>query len=267
MTDQAMTVPANDAASIVYANLPVRFSHLRAYGRSPMHGQFARTQDALQTRDMQRGTAVHALVFGNRPVVGYPGSQRRGKEYDAFAADNPGAEILTMSEYEKARRMADAINANDLARPLLAGINETTLRFDWQGMPCRATPDVRGLDYITELKTSSTVDPQRFLWHALRMHYHAQLYWYGLAAEICGYPIKRFYIVACEASEPFPVTVFEVQPRALDAAAKTIALWFERMKVSEASMQFPPYAQSVVPLDIPEDDDVDFVYPEEDEAA
>lgn len=248
-------------------DLPVRFGHLKSYGRSPMHGYHSRTADLGQTRDMQRGTAVHALVFGNRPVVGYPGAQRRGKDYEAFAAEHEGAEILTMAEFEKARRMADAINANDLARGVLQGINETTLHFEWQGLPCRATPDVRGLDYISELKTSSSTDPHRFQWHALRMQYHCQLYWYGLAAEICGYPIKRFYIVACESAEPFPVTVFEVQPRALDVAAKTVALWFERLKGCEASMQFPPYAQSVVPLDVPETDE-DLIFPEdEDEAA
>ncbi len=255
-----------ETPSLDWQSQPVRFSMLKAYGRSPMHGQFARTQDSLQTTAMQRGTAVHALVFGNREVVGYPGAQRRGKEYEAFAEQHPNAEILTMAEYQKAQDMAEAINANVLAKPLLQGINETTLLFDHMGMKCRATPDVRGLDYITELKTSSTVDPQRFLWHALRMQYHSQLWWYGMAAQICGFPVQRFYIVACEASAPYPVTVFEIQPRALDQAARTVALWFERLKISEASMQFPPYSQSVVPLDIP-DDDVDLIFPEDEEAA
>lgn len=90
------------------SQLPVRFSHLRAYGRSAMHGHHARLTEAAQTVSMERGTAVHALVFGNRQVCGYPGPTRRGKDYDAFVAEHPDAEILTGAEFDKARRMADA---------------------------------------------------------------------------------------------------------------------------------------------------------------
>ena len=68
-------------------NPPVRFSHLRAYGRSAMHGHHARTQPEQEpTAAMQLGSAVHALVLGNKPVVAYPGAVRRGKEWEAFAA-------------------------------------------------------------------------------------------------------------------------------------------------------------------------------------
>lgn len=242
------------------AGLPVRFSHLKAYGRSPMHGLHARIGENIQTYAMQRGTAVHALCFGNRRVIGYPGAVRRGKEYDAFVAENPDAEILTASEFEKSKRMADAIMSNPLAAPLLAGINETTLKAKWMGMDCRATPDVRGLDYLTELKTSATSEPNKFLWQALRMHYPAQMWFQKIIAELNGYTADRLYIVACESAEPYPVTVFEIQPRACDIAARELVLWMERLKACEQSKQFPPYCQSIVPLDVPEDD-VDLIYP------
>ena len=237
---------------------PVRFSHLRAYGRSPMHGMHARTKDSEATSAMQRGTAVHALIFCNRKVAGYPGSQRRGKDYDAFAAANPDTEILTASEYEKAQRMADAVRQCKLAEPWLNGITEQTLLFRHMGIDCRVTPDVRGTDFLTELKTSASADPDRFKWHALRMHYHAQLRFqeYG-----CGKRIDHHIIVCVESAEPYPVTVFFLQPRALEAGEKLLTLWMERLKGCEASEQYPGYSQTAVPLDIPEDEP-ELVFPD-----
>jgi hypothetical protein len=237
---------------------PVRFSHLRAYGRSPMHGHHARTKDGDATRAMERGTAVHALIFGNRPVCGYPGLQRRGKDYDAFAAEHQGHEILTMGEFEKARRMADAVKSCKLAEPYLLGTHEETLLFRWMGLDCRATPDVRGADYLTELKTSASSEPTKFLWHARRMHYHAQMRFQGYACEAKQIPVLDHWIVCVESDEPHPVTVFHVEPEALEEGEKLLMLWAERMKNSEASSAFPPYVECAVPLMWPKDDELIF---------
>lgn len=201
---------------------------------------------------MQRGTAVHALLFGTRKVIGYPGATRRGKEYDAFVAANPDTEILTASEHAKAQDMAEAVRSCKLAEPWLQGEAEKTLLFKWMGLDCRATPDVRGDGFLTELKTSVSSDPLRFQWHALRMHYHAQLRWQEYAV---GTPVRDHMIVCVESVAPYPVTVFRVEPRALEAADKLLVLWAERLKNCEQSQSFPPYAQSIVPLDVPNDDE------------
>lgn len=237
---------------------PVRFSHLRAYGRSPMHGEHARRKDSEPTREMQRGTAVHALIFGNRKVCGYPGSARRGKDFEPFAAEREGQEILTMAEFDKARRMADAVLACKLAEPLLKGTSEETMLFRWMGLDCRATPDVRGEDYLTELKTSASADPTKFLWHARRMHYHAQLRFQGYACEAKRIAIKDHWIVCVESDEPHPVTVFHVEPEALEEGEKLLTLWAERLKNCEASGAFPPYVEFPVPLVWPREETLEF---------
>src|ERR1700682_597607 len=111
---------------------PVRFSHLRAYGRSPAHGQRARSHESDETTAMERGTAVHALLFDTRKVCAYPGV-RRGKDYEAFAAEHACDAILTLNEYEKALRMADAVRTSKVAEPFLKGAYEQTLLFRWMG--------------------------------------------------------------------------------------------------------------------------------------
>ena len=235
---------------------PVRFSHLRAYGRSPMHGHHARLHDKDQTVAMQRGTAVDAMLFNTRKVCGYPGSQRRGKEYDAFAAANPDTEILTIAEYGKARLMVDAVRQCKVAEPMLKGITQKTILFRWNGLDCRSTPDIRGADYLTELKTSSSADPMRFPYHALRMHYHAQMRMQALACSDTS--ILDCFIVCVESAEPFPVTVFRMDEKALEAGEKLLMLWAESLKNCEKSQTFPPYAQCVMPIDLPDDLELDY---------
>lgn len=234
--------------------LPVRFSHLRAYGRSAAHGQHARLQDGEETYAMERGTAVHAILFGTKKVIGYPGATRRGKEYDAFAAQHSDHVILTLAEYEKAKRMADAVSACKLAEPFLKGVSEETLLFRWMGLECRATPDVRGLDFLTELKTSASADPMKFVWHARRMHYHAQLRFQEFGCEKHHYNMRDHWIVCVESDEPHPVTVFHLEPEAREEGERLLMLWAERLKNSEASKVYPPYVDCIVPLVWPKDD-------------
>lgn len=250
------TVPAPDLST-----LPVRFSHLKAYGRSAAHGLHARLVEMEPTYAMERGTAVHALLFNTRKVVGWTGAVRRGKEYEAFERDHADCEILTGSEYEKARLMAESVRRSPLAMAALDGEQEKTIRFDWYGMKCRATPDVRGDGFLTELKTSASSDPSRFVWHALRMQYNAQL---RLQQIACGHDIDDSItrIVAVESAPPFPVTVFRVEPRALEIGERSLVAWMERLKTCEASQNWPPYVECEVPLDIPED--VELEYGDED---
>lgn len=240
--------------SAFFAGVPVRFSHLRAYGRSPAHGRHARLSHKDDpTYAMERGTAVHAILFGTRKVCGYPGAQRRGNAYDTFVADHPDHDILTMAEYDKALRMAEAVRSCKLAEPLLKGIQEQTLLFRWMGLECRATPDVRGEDFLTELKSSANAEPDKFIWHARRMHYHAQLRFQEYACEKHHARIKDQWIVCVESEPPHPVTVFHLEPEAREEGEKLLMLWAERLKASEASNSYPPYADYIVPLVWPKD--------------
>ncbi len=245
-----------------FADVPVRFSVLKAYGRSALHGYHARVTEMKETVSMQKGTAVDAMIFGHRKVCGYPGAVRRGKEYDQFVSDNPDSEILTMKDFDTARYMADAVLSCEYAKPWMIGVTQQTLLFDYMGLLCRATPDIRGDGFLTELKTCRDASDYRFPWQARSMGYPVQLWMQKVACELNGYPIQRLLIVAVESTRPCPVTVFELTERSQDKAARQMMLWMERLKACENSGQFPAYSQAIVPLDEPEDD-VDLVYADE----
>lgn len=244
-------------------DLPVRFSHLKAYGRSAMHGLHARTTEIKQTSAMQRGTAVDALIFGHRKVIGAPMKRdERSAAYKEFLAENPDTEILTMAEFDKARWMADAIRACEYAKPWMQGATQATLMFDWMGLKCRATPDWRGDGFLTELKTTVDASEYKFPWQARRMSYPVQMWMQGIACELNGWPISRYFIVAAESSAPYVVSVFELTPRSLDKASRQLMLWAERLKTAESSGMWTPYSEAIIPLDEPEDDP-ELVYPDD----
>lgn len=247
-----------DRATDALLAAPIRFSHLRAYGRSAAHGLHARTTERKPTAAMELGTAVHAMLFGTQSVTGFDGP-RRGKAFEEFRAQAGDALVLGAADYIKALGMVESLKASPLAMRVLDGEAEQTLRFRWFGRDCRSTPDVRGKGWVTDLKTSTSSDPARFVWHALRMKYHAQLRMQQIAYREAGHgEAEQAYIVAVEVDPPHAVTVFDITARALQEGEKLLTLWMERLLASEAAREWPGYCEALVPLDVPEDLELDY---------
>lgn len=235
---------------------PIRFHHLKAYGRSAAHGKLSRAgAEFVSGPSIEKGGGTHHVLFGTKKVIAYPGAVRRGKEWEDFQARNADAMILTKSDYEKVSRMAEAVANTRLAMEVLGGVHEHTLLFKFMGRDCRATPDARTDGYVTELKTCATSQPERFTWQGLRLAYHAQLAWYQDALDLAGMarPTEAF-IVAVESSAPYPVTVMPLTDRALDKGRGLWRSWMERLIGCEESGSWPGYCQALVPFDVPEDD-------------
>jgi exodeoxyribonuclease VIII len=244
---------------------PVRFSNLRNFSRSPAHYRCAVVSPREPTPSMRLGTTVHKLLLGG-PLCVYPG-ERRGKAWDAFRDAHRGEEIITETEHLHAARIADAVDSHPIAPRLLAGVHER--RIDWSnlGRACSSTPDVVGEDFLTDLKTASTTQPEKFKFGCLRLAYHAQLAFYLDAVRVAtGRVIEKAYLVGVETEPPFCVTVLRLTPRTLLEGRKLNRMWMEQLLNCEASGAWPGYVQSEVSWDI--DGDVGLIIDgEEVEAA
>lgn len=231
---------------------PLRFSRLKRMAQSPAHYAAAVEQS---TSAMSIGNAADVLILGGS-VLAYPGAVRRGKEWEAWRdAQEPGALIVTQKELAAAQGMARAVAMHEEATRLLTGTIRETLYWTLDGRSCRGTPDAFGPNHLTDLKTSETSDPRRFPWKVRQYAYHAQLAWYRQGLALTGHPVpEAAYIVAVEQTPPHVVTVFRLTEHVLDLGARLCRLWFEQLRVCEASGQFPGYALSPVELDLPDDD-------------
>lgn len=236
---------------------PIRFSRLKKMAASPLHFAFGPEPDSSA---IDIGSAAHSMILGGKPVIYYPGKVRNGKAWEQFEAENPGKIILTRKEHAAAVGMADAVRKNRDAMIVLDGVRETTIHWKRNGRLCRGTPDVVGRNalgsFVTELKTGETADPRAFPWKLKRMAYHAQLAWYADGLKEAGQDLPELhYVVAVEAKSPHAVTVFRLTKNAIEQGRRMVRLWFENLQQCEAVDQWPPYSQSIVELDLPEDFD------------
>jgi len=253
----------------------LRFSRLKLFAESPMH-YLANVNGRSPTLD--KGTAVHSILLGGQRVIYYDGKvkptkdnpnptkigPRNGAQWEEFKAKNSDAKILALDEYETAHRIADAVRSNELAMMALTGVQEQTLRFEWQGLQARTTPDCRANDhtFVTELKTCRSSRPGRFSTQAFWMYYHAQMAFHIEGMKANGL-VKRgqmptAYIVAVCSAEPYPVTVFKLTDKALEQGRKSLILWTEQLRGCIESRHFPAYSQAIVDLDVPEGDELVF---------
>ncbi len=211
------------------------------------------------TRAMLIGTGVHHIVLGPRPgasVLRYPGDARKGKGWTDFVKEHPGADILTVPEWDEAEEIATSVLTDPVAMARLTGARfETPLTWEDNGIKCSTS----GIDIISndgeelcDLKTTNTVEPEAWKRQAFKMFYPMQMAWYRRGARANGIPASRgLYLLGVETRAPFEVVELELTEGMIDLAERTISLWLEKLKVFTECKRWPGYAQSSVPMDVP----------------
>lgn len=246
---------------------PLRWSHLKHMARSPAHYRHALEHGIKRTKAMSLGTLVHQMALGQpaRHVVWTGGDRRSAAAKAAWAAfvadaEQRGLEIVDEEQVAIAAKIATAVMSHPVAGELLDGAREQRLTWRIGDVDCAGTPDVRGDDWLVDLKTTADASPDRFPWQAQKLGYFGQMGWYfdGIKAaslpEPCGAKI-----IAVETAQPYVVQVYTLTPRALDMGRRQARLLLEQLLVCRASNVFHGYAQCDLPLDVPgEDVELDF---------
>lgn len=243
---------------------PVRFSNLKHMALSPAHYRHATDTPFVASKAMRLGTLTHRLLLGG-PIVMFDGASRRGKAWDAFVSGHDPENVFLPSERAVADAMTSSVRRSEMAMSWLDGAHEKRIDWTFAGRACRSTPDVANRDrrFVCDVKTARTAEPGRFVREALSRAYHAQLGFYG---EALGLGVDDAHvIVAVESSPPYPVTVLQLTPRAVEAGRKLCRLWMERVIACEAAGEWPGYSQSIVDMDVPDELDLDFGGTEEEE--
>lgn len=245
-------------------DIDVRFSRLKHMAQSPAHYRYAIEHDD-DTPAKLFGRVVHSLVLGGgSEVVVYDG-KRQGNAWKEFKAANDGKELLTATEYDRARACADSVLRDPVAAPYLVGRKEISLYWENCGRKCSSRIDVIGAGFITELKTCFTTHPTMFSRQALRMHYPGQVAWYQDAAKAIGKVCPVGIVIGVESKPPYVVTVLNIPQHSLENGRKQSRLWLEQLLACEAADVWPGYVQSVV--DLEDNDGEDFLTFADDEEA
>lgn len=223
--------------------IPVRFSNLKQFAKSPAHYLQAITTEREDSRAMRIGRAVHALVLGGA-YDRFDGNDRRAKGYAEFERNAKSDTVLTNPEYFEALRIATAVQDDLEAARALSGTREMLLETAVGKRAVRGTPDAFDLDdlVLSDLKTTKSADPSEFSRHAVNMNYVGQLAWYRmLVGLVHGVDIRTFRLVAVETTAPYCVTVLNVPLDMVEEADKVNRTWFERLIECESTDSFPGY--------------------------
>lgn len=232
----------------------VRFHALSRFASSPAHYLHACQGFFADSVAIRIGSGFHAALFQNRPVLVYT-AVRNGKKWDRFeaAALERNAVVLSEREYAIEMAMVDAVRRHDRAMELLFGtgtIHEETIEWEIDGRKCRATPDsmIPALR-STELKSTRNAEPRALIRDALRRLYHCQLGWYddGIEAKYAVRPRESF-IVAVENLPPHNVTILTLPAEIREAASRANRLWWEQLRVAEATGIYSGYVDHDVEL-------------------
>jgi len=224
--------------------VPLRFSALKHFAKSPAHYFHAITAERTDSRAMRLGRAIHAIVLGGKYDV-FDGADRRTKGWTEFERSAKSDTVLTTPEFFEARRIAQAVKDDAGASLALGGMRESLLETSLAGRAVRGTPDAFSLDIgvLADLKSTQCSDPAVFSRHAEAMLYPNQLAWYRMLIKLVhGVDMRIFRLVAVETQAPYNVTVLNVPLDAIDEAHETNMRWFRQLLECEATGVFGGYS-------------------------
>ena len=209
---------------------------------------------------MDMGTAVHQLLLRDeRVVVGdFENYRTRVAQDWRDGMRHAGLVPLLRHDWDRAKAVALAVRVqmdqlNVSPVPFIRGEAEHTIRFQASGADCRAMLDWLHSDrlLIDDLKTTGDASPAKVERHLFAMGYDIRAAFYVRAVE-CEYGVTPgFRWVFVETKPPYPVSIFQLSPEAMDAAhAKVdaaISIWKECLERHE----WPAYSRELHTVNLP----------------
>lgn len=190
--------------------------------KSPAHFKYSQDNPEDQTEAMLLGSLLHTLVLEpkllKKEYAVMPAIDRRtnaGKAaYAEFLELNVGKTVITEEQLEQASKWADAIKNHPRVKVLMrpkTGQNEISIFWNDKqtGELCKARLDRVVDDYIIDIKTASSAQPDDFQRKAYELGYHRQAYWFCEAFEQeFGRQPAGFLFITVEKTPPYNVVVY-----------------------------------------------------------
>lgn len=213
----------------------ISWSGLRAFKKSPAHYlHYLESKKEPPTDAMKRGSAVHCYVLRSndfpKEYCVAPEFDLRKKEdkekFKAFEAEHKGLIILKPGEHALVQGMGES--TKHYAKHLLDQLQTTEQELRWEhssGIEVLSYLDGVGGDFFLEYKTVQDADPKtvkRNAWFDGYIH-QMSLYYEGIYQKI-GVRLPGF-LVSCEASKPYGVSIFRVSPELLEKVYREVHGW------------------------------------------
>lgn len=190
--------------------------------KSPAHFKYSQEHPEEPSEAMVLGSLLHTLVLEpkllKKEYAVMPAIDKRttaGKAaYAEFLELNANKTIITEEQLETVSKWAEAIKNHPRAKVLLkprTGQNEVSIfwKDKLTGEICKARLDRIVDDYIIDIKTAASAQPDDFQRKAYDLGYHRQAYWFSEAYEQeFGKQPAGFLFITVEKTPPYNVVVY-----------------------------------------------------------
>jgi hypothetical protein len=252
-----------------YHGLPrISSGGLKRILQSPAHFRYWKDNPQPPTPAMLFGTVVHTATLepetlaARIAVVPPDAPDKRSKDgklwWQGFDAETEGKIVISHDDMQRALTMADAVWSHDLAGGLLdnAGYTEPTglWRDPATGALCKMRPDYLFGDYsaLLDLKTTQDASPEAFARSAWNFRYDMQAAFYIEGTlRVADVMPRHFIWIAVESQPPHGVMVYRAESRVIQKGLEDCERGMEIYARCLAANEWPGYARTVQPLDLP----------------
>lgn len=243
----------NEPFAMYQARAGINASAIKRGRLSPKHMRHALTEkEPPVTPAMIWGTLTHtAVLVGLDGFAAYDGKVKRGKEYDAFVAENDGKECILASDLAELHNMRESVMANRKAREIIEATDHEvscTWPSEWGTAKCRF--DCVSPRYVADLKSTSKIVPRDFESQAYGLGYHIQMAWYYAGARECGYN-PEVYIIAVESAAPYDTIVYGCDEEWMERGMKEASAALNAYTLAQKSGDFHGIAEDVRIIALP----------------
>lgn len=192
------------------------------FDRNP-HAFFARKTIGYRkepTDAMKLGTALHMktlqpqLFESSYAVIPASIKQKRGKEWDAFQAENEGKEYIKLAQFQQINGMSHAlvnsIGCKQVFEQTPYSDREVVLLSEINGVPVKSKVDMvcEKFGFVADVKTASDASPDAFMRQASELGYDVQAAFYLMNAEECGLNVDKFGFFVVETEPPYTTGIY-----------------------------------------------------------
>ena len=171
------------------------------------------------TPAMLLGSAIHAKVLEPKKFddeflliekldLRYNADKEKKKEYEAS-----GKILIQPKDGELIDNVYDSVLSNPFAAQYLAGDIELSHYTTFMDVKVKVRPDVKGKDFISDLKTCQDNSPRAFRSDVFKYGYHIQAAFYCM---VLGYPVESFKFIAVETNHPYTTEVYTLSEEMIE---------------------------------------------------
>lgn len=178
-------------------------------------------QKPFSSSSLELGSAIHTIllepeIFKNEYYI-IPKVDRRTKEgkseYNKHLMAANGRKMISTDEMEIIEPVLENFNNHELAKEYCVGKIELSHYGNFMDIPIRVRPDVKGFNFISDIKTCQDNSPAAFKKDIFKYNYHLQATFYS---DALGFPAENFRFIAIETNYPYTIEVYSLSEEMIE---------------------------------------------------